>query len=61
MYKELGECNKGDLVIMWCIGWDSWDNEVVKVVDTFGLVEVEYKSGRTARMSPSVKVKVVSF
>ncbi len=61
MYKTLAECKKGDLVIMWCIGWHAWDNEVVKVKDVWGLVEIEYKSGRTASMSPDVRVKVVSF
>jgi hypothetical protein len=32
MFKELKDCNIGDKVILWCIGWRAWDDVVVEVV-----------------------------
>jgi hypothetical protein len=59
---KIEDCNVGNLVIMWCVGWDTWDDEVLKVVDTFGLtVKLESKSGRTQEVYHGAQCKVVSF
>jgi hypothetical protein len=61
MIKKLEDCQIGDLVRIWCIGTLCWDDEVVKIIDKFVGVTVQYKSGRTARFSSSAECKVVSF
>lgn len=61
MVKKLEECDIGDFVRIWCIGTSCWDDEVVKIVDIFVGVKVQYKSGKISRFSSSTECKVVSF
>jgi len=61
MFKKLEECNIGDLVRIWCIGTLCWDDEVVKIIDKFIGVNVQYQNGKTGRFSSSAECKVVSF
>jgi len=60
--KEIKDCKIGDSVRLWCSGYGCWDDEVVKVsyIDFYGLVAVEYSSGRIGRVVPTLKCKVVS-
>ena len=61
MIKKLEDCKIGDLVRIWCIGWNAWDNEVVKIVDNgvSSLIKVQYGSGRTGEFVPSAECMAV--
>lgn len=61
MYKTLGECKQGEFVILWCIGTNQWDDDVVQVVEAGSFPRVKYRSGHIDLFSPSTKCKLVSF
>jgi hypothetical protein len=62
MFKELKDCNIGDKVILWCIGWRAWDDVVVEVVsiELPFRVNVKYSWGKICAFVPSTECKVVS-
>ena len=51
MVKKLKECNIGDFVRIWCIGYQCWDDEVVKITEKGILITVQYPSGQKRRFS----------
>jgi len=59
--KKLEECQVGDYVRLWCIGWNAFDNEVVKIISIGILVEVQYKSGAKGNFSYSTECEVINF
>lgn len=61
MIKKLEDCNIGDYVTLWCCGWNSWDNDVVKIIEKGILITVQYRSGSTRRFSGSTECKKASF
>jgi hypothetical protein len=61
MIKKLDDCNVGDFVILWCIGWNNWDTDVVKIIEKGILITIEYRNGNTGRFSCSTECKVASF
>lgn len=57
----LENCEVGDYVRLYCIGTGIYDDCFVKIKEKFILVDVEYPSGRIARLSlktPCVKKDV---
>jgi len=61
MIQKLEDCKIGDFVIIWCIGWNSWDDDVVKIIDKGILITVKYRNGKTNRFSQSTECKLASF
>jgi len=57
----LEDCKVGDYVRLWCIGWRCWDSEVVKIIDNFSLIRVQYKSGREADFTKSTECERINF
>jgi len=59
---KLEDCKEGDFVILWCIGINRWDDEVVKVkTKPFVTVEIEYKNGHVATFFTSCECKKATW
>ena len=61
MIKKLEDCEIGDFVTLWCVGWNDWDTDVVKVTDKGVLITIQYRNKTTGRFSCSTKCKIASF
>jgi hypothetical protein len=61
MIKTLDKCNIGEFVRLWCIGWNAWDDDTVKVIEQGVLTTVEYRNGTTGRFACNTKCKSASF
>ena len=61
MEKTLLECKKGEFVILWCIGWLNWDNDVVEIVKEGHFPEVKHRNGHISMFSSSTRCKTVTF
>ena len=61
MITTLEKCKEGDFVTLWCIGFNAWDNDLVKIVSKGILVTVQYRSGKKAEFINSTKCKTSTF
>lgn len=59
METTLEECEVGDTVILWCIGWGGWDNESVEIVDKGIRVDVKYATGSKLGFVASARCKLI--
>ena len=57
---KLKNCNIDDRVILWYIGLNCWDTEIVKIKNKFTFIDVEYENGHISRFCSSTKCKQVN-
>ena len=57
----LKDCKVGDFVIVWCIGWRAWDNEVLKIIEKGFYVTLENRSGVRQELIDSCVCKPASW
>lgn len=61
MYEKLKDCKKGDIVRLWCIGWNAWDNTTYKVHDQCFFTKLIDRNGNIYEFSRETECKIESF
>lgn len=59
MVKMLKDCEVGDVVRLYCIGWGSFDNQLSRVIDKGFFITVKSEDGATSRMVDTAECQVM--